>query len=110
MEPIAIRIYRGSLTQEELDGILAFYKTPAGAALIKKMPRLAQAMSEELQKMLQSMLPKVTAIAKESDEEMKRAAPIFDPRSDPCKPAASLTTPAASAPCQGPGLSPNTNK
>jgi hypothetical protein len=111
MEPMAIRIYRESLTQEELDGILAFYKTPAGAALIKKMPRLAQAMSEEMQKMLQSMVPKVTAIAKESDEEMKRVTPVSDPRIDPCKPPASLTAPSAlPAPCQNAGASPKSDK
>jgi hypothetical protein len=35
MEPMAIRVYREALTQEELDGMLAFYKTPAGEAVIK---------------------------------------------------------------------------
>ena len=74
MEPMTIRIYSEALTQQELDGMLAFYKTPAGEAVIKKLPRLSQEMSREVQGMLQAMMPKLNVIAKESAEEMKLSA------------------------------------
>jgi hypothetical protein len=99
MEPMTIRIYRDALTQDELDGMLAFYKTPAGKAVIKKLPRLTQEMSEEMQRMFQSIMPKLRAIAKESEDEMKLAAPISDPASpssdagSPSAPPYSITAP-----------------
>jgi uncharacterized protein len=46
---MTIRIYSEALTQQELDGMLAYYKTPAGEAVIKKLPRLSQEMSREMQ-------------------------------------------------------------
>jgi hypothetical protein len=114
MEPMAIRIYRDALTQDELDGMLAFYKTPAGKAVIKKLPRLTQAMSEEMQRMFQSMMPKLGAIAKESEEEMKLAAPTSDraspsssahfPSASPSSTIAPLESPA---PSTTPGPSPS---
>jgi hypothetical protein len=78
MEPVSVRIYREALTQDELDGMLAFYKTPAGEAVIKKLPRLSQEMSQEMQRMLQAMMPKLMAIAKESEDEMELSTPASD--------------------------------
>jgi uncharacterized protein len=114
MEPVSIRMYRETLTQDELDGMLAFYKTPAGKAVIKKMPLLAQAVSNEMQRILQSMMPKLVAIAKESENEMKLATPVFDPTNPPSEAlypsAPPSTTPVplkSPAPGTNPGLSPN---
>jgi hypothetical protein len=42
-EPIYLNIYRTAFTQNEVNGMLAFYKTPAGQAVITKMPVVAQA-------------------------------------------------------------------
>jgi hypothetical protein len=105
MEPVSIRIYREALTQEELDGMLAFYKTPAGEAVIKKLPRLSQDMSNEIQGMLRSMMPKLIAIQKQSEDEMKLASPIVAPSNAPSD-AHSPSVPA-SAPPTNPGASPN---
>jgi hypothetical protein len=38
MKPLMVRIYAESFTQEELDGLIAFYDSPAGRAFVKKMP------------------------------------------------------------------------
>lgn len=52
MEPLYLRAYRRSLTQEEVDGMIAFHKTPAGQAFINKMPSIMQnAMNETMQMM-----------------------------------------------------------
>src|SRR5256885_11873113 len=37
LEPIYVRIYQKSFTQAEVDGMIAFYKTPVGQAMIGKM-------------------------------------------------------------------------
>lgn len=105
MEAMSIRLYREALTQDELDGMLAFYKTPAGKAVIKKMPRLTQAISTEMQGMIQSMMPKVMAIEKQSEDEMKLATPIFD--SNGVRPTVKSSSSTRDAPCTVPGLSPS---
>src|SRR5262245_493092 len=37
-KPFLLRIYSESFTQEEIDGLIAFYESPAGRAFIAKMP------------------------------------------------------------------------
>src|SRR5262249_15219004 len=37
LEPVYVRIYQRSLTQQDVDGMIAFYKTPSGQAVINKM-------------------------------------------------------------------------
>lgn len=56
LETIYIRIYQKSFNQQEIDGLLAFYKTPAGQALINKMPVVFQNTMAELQQMMQPMM------------------------------------------------------
>ena len=95
IESMSIRVYRETLTQDELDGMLAFYKTPAGEAVIKKLPRITQEISFEMQRIVQLLIPKLMEITKASQEELKLATPGVDP----CNPA--------SAPCASPKVSPN---
>lgn len=56
LEPAYIRIYQRSLTQEEVDGIVAFYKTPVGEAMINKMPVIIRNSMEEVQTMMAPMM------------------------------------------------------
>lgn len=63
LHPRFTDIYVKSFTEEELDAIVAFYKTPAGNALITKMPevnsqmgQLGQSRVEALQPQLQQLL------------------------------------------------------
>ncbi|MDX2186697.1 MAG: DUF2059 domain-containing protein [Opitutaceae bacterium] len=65
-EPIFVDIYQSMMTQEEVDGIVAFYKTPAGKAMIKKMPALMQASGQRLQQHLGPVMQKLQAIQQET--------------------------------------------
>ena len=40
MKPAIVDIYVKSFTEEQLDAILAFYKSPAGTAFLEKMPEI----------------------------------------------------------------------
>lgn len=42
MQPKYVQIYQETFEQEELDGLLAFYKSPAGRAMLDKMPTVLQ--------------------------------------------------------------------
>jgi len=70
LEPLYIKIYQQSFTQEELDGILAFYKSPAGAALIKKMPVVMQNSMAAMQERMGPMMEKIQKAAVETAAEI----------------------------------------
>ena len=71
LEPLYIRIYRESFTQEEINGMLAFYKTPTGRALIKKMPVVMQKSMTEMQKRMVPLMEKLHKIQQEALGELK---------------------------------------
>ena len=71
LEPAYIRIYQNSFTQAEIDGILNFYKTPAGKALIDKMPAVLQNSIAEMQNQMGPLIQKIQKIQQESLEELK---------------------------------------
>lgn len=71
LKPMFMRVYSESLTQEELEGMLAFYKTPAGQAMVNKMPRVMQASMSEMQQRMGPMLQKVMAASQEAIAEAK---------------------------------------
>ncbi len=49
LQAIYVDIYRNSFTQEEVNGLITFYKTPSGQALIRKMPVVMQQTMVEVQ-------------------------------------------------------------
>jgi len=74
LEPMFIRIYRDSFNQQEIDGMLAFYKSQAGQAVIKKMPAVMQNMMGEMQKMMGPLMQKLMAAMQEDMEQIKANA------------------------------------
>lgn len=73
-KPMTVRLYKETFTEEELQGILKFYKTPAGQAMIRKMPTLMQKTMIEVQKMTNDALPKMVEIQREFQKDMKAAS------------------------------------
>jgi hypothetical protein len=73
MEPLYIRVYRESLSEEEVAGMLEFYRTPAGQALIRKMPLMMQKIMPEIQGLMSSAMPKMQQAQREFMAEMKAA-------------------------------------
>ena len=71
LEPMYVRTYRASLSQEELDGMLEFYKSPAGQAYIKKIPVIMQNILVEMQGMIKPMQQKLVEIQKQAIQELK---------------------------------------
>ena len=73
--PMYVRVYQKSFNQQEIDELLAFYKTPTGQALLNKMPLVLQNTMTEVQQMMQPMLQhlqqKQQQIAAEAQAEKK---------------------------------------
>ncbi len=59
LEPMYVRVYQKSFTQGEVDGLVAFYKTPIGQALLTKMPAVMQNTLNEMQQMMQPMMQRM---------------------------------------------------
>lgn len=79
LEPMYVRMYQESLTEEEVAGALAFYKTPAGQALIHKLPVLMQKAMLDTRKMLTEIAPQLQKIQKTFVAEMSAASkPLAD--------------------------------
>ena len=103
MQPGITDIYVKAFTEEQLDGIIAFYKTPAGAALLTTMPdintqvnqfgsaRIKDTLSPQLTQMFQAFRASQApaAAAKPAAAPPSSAAPVVTPAASPAaKPAA----------------------
>jgi hypothetical protein len=75
MEALYLKVYGETFTQAEIDGMLKFYATPAGQAVIAKLPLVAKNTMSEMQQRVQQMMPKLQQLAKETAEEVKGPEP-----------------------------------
>jgi hypothetical protein len=69
LEPQFVEIYQTSFTQDEVNGMLEFYRSEAGRAVIAKMPGAMQRTSVVMQELVNGMMPRlrdlqIDAIAK----------------------------------------------
>jgi hypothetical protein len=74
-EPTMIEIYRKNFTQEEIDGMLKFYKTDSGKALLTKMPIVLQQMMQAMQTRTAEFMPKMHELMRNAAEALKDADP-----------------------------------
>jgi uncharacterized protein len=75
MESLYLKVYEDTFTQEEIDAMTAFYSSPAGRAVIAKMPLAAKNTLTEMQQRMQQMIPKLQQMAKEAAEAVKAQGP-----------------------------------
>ena len=71
MKPLFVQLYCDTFEQEEIDGLLVFYSSPAGQAYLNKMPIVMQKSMTLSQSLMQSLIPKMTAVMKEGIVEAK---------------------------------------
>jgi uncharacterized protein len=71
LEPMYVRIYQKTFTQQEVDGMIAFYKTPAGQAVISKMPAAMQNTVDEMQQTMGPVMQKMQQMQQEVGAELK---------------------------------------
>lgn len=64
-EPIMIDIYRKSFTRAEVQGMLDFYKSDAGRAVVAKMPLVMQHTMALMNEHMRAILPKVQDVQKD---------------------------------------------
>ena len=68
VEPKIAEIYQHALSQQDVDGIIAFYQSPAGQSFVKKMPEITLQTMTMMQTTMVPMLKKI----EEADNELKQ--------------------------------------
>jgi uncharacterized protein len=71
LKPQYVQLYRDSFDQEEVDGLIAFYRSRAGQAFVTKMPLLMQKSIALSQQQMKILLPKIKAAMDEALAEAK---------------------------------------
>lgn len=70
LEPMYVRLYKESYTEDEIAGMLTFFKTPAGQAVTNKMPLVTQKIMQETHQMTLRLSPKLQKIQQDFCTEM----------------------------------------
>ena len=81
LESAYIKLYADTYTESELDGILAFYKSPAGQAMLAKTPQLTAGTMQIVHSRMGDFQPKMQAL---QDQYLKQMAA---PATPPARPA-----------------------
>lgn len=69
MKPMYVQVYSETFTQEEIDGLIAFYESPSGRAFIAKMPMVLQKSMSFLQNRIDGLMQRMQGAIKETLEE-----------------------------------------
>ncbi len=65
MKPGFTKLYSDAFTEDEIDGMLAFYKSPAGQAMLTKMPQLASKSMAMAKEQMAGVYPELRRIVQE---------------------------------------------
>jgi hypothetical protein len=66
VRPELIRVYGDAFTDAELDGILAFYESPAGRAATQKLPAVNERLSGLMQTQIDAISTEINRLAEET--------------------------------------------
>ncbi|SEF45095.1 hypothetical protein SAMN05421819_0061 [Bryocella elongata] len=75
MKPVYSQIYAADFTDAELDGMIAFYHSPSGKALLEKLPDIGQQTMKIVQERMQALQPQLQQITTDYGNKMKATAP-----------------------------------
>ena len=71
MERVFMKVYAETFTQSEIDAMTAFYSSPAGHAVMVKLPLVAKNSMAAMQEQMKSLVPQLQQMAKETAEQIK---------------------------------------
>ncbi len=74
LESAYIKLYADTYTEAELDGILAFYKSPAGQAMLAKTPQLTAGTMQIVHSRMGDFQPKMQALQNQYLKQMTAPA------------------------------------
>ncbi len=75
MRPLYVQIYQESFSQDEIDGLLAFYESPAGQAFVAKMPVVMQKSMTVMQARMGPLMDRMRAAMQDAVAEARKTPP-----------------------------------
>jgi uncharacterized protein len=78
LEPDYARLYDNTYSEEQIDDLIAFYKSPTGQAMVEKTPILAHQAAEITQQHMAAAMPQIKELLREFEEPT-----VIDPQEDP---------------------------
>jgi hypothetical protein len=72
-EPMMIEVYRNTFSQHEVDGMLTFYRSEAGQAVIAKLPTAMQQTMTSMQSHVKTLTPKIVQLERDTAAQLKAA-------------------------------------
>ena len=72
MKDIYLQVYRETFTQEEVNSIITFYSSPAGKAMVEKIPLSMQKASTLMQARMGPMMQKFQALGEQFEKDLKK--------------------------------------
>jgi hypothetical protein len=73
LKPSFVKLYADAFTDEELDGLLAFHESPAGQAMITKLPGLMIKANQAVQQATADVMPEIRKLIMDAAEKSKDA-------------------------------------
>ncbi|MES2071495.1 MAG: DUF2059 domain-containing protein [Pseudomonadota bacterium] len=70
LQPMYVEIYRANLSQEDIDGLIAFYQSPTGQVFLTKIPQIMQSVMSEMPKRMAPMAQKIEQAGKEMQAQL----------------------------------------
>ena len=74
IEPVMIEVYRNTFSPHEVDGMLTFYRSEVGQAVIAKLPAAMQQSMTSIQSHVKTLTPKIVQLEKDTAAQLKAAA------------------------------------
>ena len=74
IEPVMIEVYRNTFSQHEVDGMLTFYRSEVGQAVIAKLPTAMQQSMTSIQSHVKTLTPKIVQLEKDTAAQLQAAA------------------------------------
>jgi hypothetical protein len=74
LEPTFRQVYKETFTQSEVDAMVAFYKTPAGVAMIDKTPAMMAKVQDAMRPIIPQVMEKMDKVVKDEGMKMKAAS------------------------------------
>jgi len=69
MRPVYTKLYNETFSDEEISGMLAFYQSPPGRAMLAKMPALLTKLIEVAQAQMNDLQPEIQRIMREVQQK-----------------------------------------
>jgi len=83
VEPMMIEVYRNTFSQHEVDGMLTFYRSEAGQAVISKLPAATQQTMAGIQNQVKALTPKVVQLERDTVAQLRAAGEAEHPAPSP---------------------------